>query len=125
MKNVLPCPSRGFTLLELLVVLAIVAALLGIAVPQYSNYRKRAYDARAMSDLRNAAIAEEVYFLDSESYLSCTNKQCASLPGLRQLSGGVTLQITATASGFTGTSTHAHGSGKIYRWDTENGGFQD
>lgn len=124
MKTNVSHASPGFTLLELLVVLAIVGALLGIAAPQYSSYRKRAYDARSMSDLRNAAIAEEVYFLDSEKYLSCADNACTALPGIRRLSSGVTLQMTATTTGFTGTATHSHGTGKIYRWSSDDGGLQ-
>lgn len=114
--------SAGFTLLELLVVLAIVGALIAIAIPGYSSYRAKAYDLRAELDLRNIALAEEAYFLDAEKYLSCQNDACKTLPGIRRLSQGVTLAISATTSGFTGTSTHPLGR-KILRWDSSQGGL--
>jgi type IV pilus assembly protein PilA len=118
-------PQRGFTLLELLVVIAIVSILSAIAVPQFSAYRKRSFDVRAREDLHNVAIAEEAYFLDSEHYQSCANDQCSILPGIAALSKGVTLGITAAADSFTGTATHASGTGKVFTWDSERGGLQE
>ena len=117
--------SRGFTLIELLVTMTIIGALMTIAIPQYQEYRKRGFDLRAQSDLRNIAIAEEAYFLDWERYLSCGGSTCAGLPGIQALSPGVTLQVTATATGFTGTATHPRGTGKVFAWDTALGGFQE
>jgi len=117
--------ERGFTLIELLVVLGIVSALLAIAIPHYARYRQQAFDLRAAFDLRNVALAEEAYFLESEQYLSCTTDQCQGLPGIVRLSKGVTLAVTATTTGFVGTSTHARGSGKIFRWDSLAGGMAE
>jgi prepilin-type N-terminal cleavage/methylation domain-containing protein len=117
--------SAGFTLLELLVTMALVAILIGIAVPQYSDYRRRGFDIRAASDLKNVATAEEAYFIDYEAYLSCTDAECAELPGIRALSRGTTLSISAAEDSFTGTSTHPQGTGRIYTWDSEGGGLQD
>jgi prepilin-type N-terminal cleavage/methylation domain-containing protein len=51
--------DAGFTLLELLVTMAIVAILTAIALPAYSQYRMRSFDAAARSDLRNAMTAIE------------------------------------------------------------------
>ncbi len=81
----------GFTLIELLVVIAIIGILSATAIPQYAAYKKRAFDARAKTDLANVAIAEEAYFTDAEKYLSCSNNSCANIPGVSRLSKGVAL----------------------------------
>ncbi|MCO6429244.1 MAG: prepilin-type N-terminal cleavage/methylation domain-containing protein [Deltaproteobacteria bacterium] len=117
--------SRGFTLLELLVVMAIVVILTGIAVPQFSAYRQRAFDLRALSDLRNLAAAEEVYFMDSESYLTCSNQECLNLPGIAALSRGVSISAQAAERSFTATASHDKGSGRSFEWDSDNGGLQE
>jgi len=115
--------AQGFTLIELLVVIAIIGILTATALPQYSDYKKRAFDSVAKSDLVHIAIAEEAYFLDSESYLSCSDASCVALPGIASLSQGVTVTMTASSISFTGSSQHSKGSGKTFKWDSEAGGL--
>ena len=115
----------GFTLLELLVAIAIIGIISGIALPQYAEYRQRGFDARARSDLYMVALAEESYFIDYETYLTCSDADCAELPGVSRISNGVSISITATDQSFTGTSTHPKGSGKVFSWDSESGGLTD
>jgi type IV pilus assembly protein PilA len=69
MKN-----QKGFTLIELMIVIAIIGILAAIAIPQFSAYRKRSYNAAAQSDLRNAATAQEAYYVDEETYTSDISK---------------------------------------------------
>lgn len=115
--------QKAFTLLELMITLTIVSILVSIAIPQYTDYKRRAFDTRASVDLRNVALAEEAYYMDSESYLSCSSSACLSLPGVGALSKGVELSINASDSSFTGESSHPGGTGKVFNWDSENGGM--
>lgn len=114
----------GFTLLELLVSLSIVGILSAIAIPEYRAYQQRAFDIRALGDLRTVALAEEAYFMNSERYLACRDTGCAELPGVARLSQGVSLVVTTDEESFTADAHHAKGSGKRYRWDSANGGLQ-
>ncbi len=118
--------QKGFTLIELLVVVAIIGILAAIAIPQFQEYRERGYDAGARSDLRNAATAEEAYFIDNDTYVSCGDSAAcvAALDGLTSTSATVQLSMTGTTTAFTGTATASAGSGVTYNWDSDNGGMQ-
>jgi type IV pilus assembly protein PilA len=94
--------SKGFTLIELLVVVAIVGILAAVAIPQFAAYRARGFNARVQSDARNAATAEEAYFVDNNTYLSGA---CSGLPGFTT-SAGVTCTAAGTPTSFTITTSH-------------------
>lgn len=117
-------PCKGFTLIELIVAIGIIGILAAIAVQQYAIYKAQGFDARAKTDLRNLASAEEAYFVDNEVFLSCTDSDCATLlPGIVALSDGVTVEVTAAAESFTATAEHPQGSGATCSWDSAQEGF--
>jgi type IV pilus assembly protein PilA len=58
----------GFTILELLIAVAVIGILAAIALPQFTLYRERTYNSAALSDLRNAKLFIESHFADSRSY---------------------------------------------------------
>jgi type IV pilus assembly protein PilA len=60
----------GFTLIELMVVVLIIAILIAIAIPTFLGARRRAQDKQAQSNLRNALTAEKTYYVDVQTYTS-------------------------------------------------------
>ena len=60
--------EEGFTLIELMVVVLIIAILLAIAIPTFLGARSRAQDRAAQSNLRNALTAEKTYYTDAQAY---------------------------------------------------------
>lgn len=117
--------SSGFTLLELLVTLTIVSILVATSIPLYRDYRAQAYDFRALNDLRMVALAQEAYFLENESYYSCSSSNCTDLPGISKLSRGVDITIEGGDESFRGTASHPLGTGKKFVWDSTLGGLQE
>lgn len=113
--------EKGFTLIELLVVVAIIGILAAIAIPQFSAYRAQGFNARASSDLRNLATAEEAYFAANAAYTSSTNSD--TLTGFKQ-SPGVIIAITPAGATFTASAYHTNGN-KTFDWNSANGGLQN
>jgi type IV pilus assembly protein PilA len=61
--------DKGFTLIELMVVVLIIAILIAIAIPTFLGLRKRAQDRAAQSDLRNALTAAKAFYTDEDTYI--------------------------------------------------------
>ncbi|MES2007002.1 MAG: prepilin-type N-terminal cleavage/methylation domain-containing protein [Patescibacteria group bacterium] len=59
---------RGFSLIELLVVISIIGLLVGIIVPNLSNARAASRDARRVSDIKNIQLALALYYNDNLHY---------------------------------------------------------
>lgn len=60
--------DEGFTLVELMVVILIIAILIAVAVPTFLGVRRGAQDRTAQVDLRNFILAERSYYVDNTAY---------------------------------------------------------
>src|SRR5207253_10733667 len=61
--------SRAFTLIELIVVLAIIAILMSLVYPMYTSISERAKATKDMSNLRQIGMATQTYLNDNDGVL--------------------------------------------------------
>lgn len=79
--------ESGFTLIELMVVVLIIAILIAIAIPTFLGQRQKAQDKQAQSNLRNALTAEKSYYVDSQVYTAVAADMEAIEPVLTWMGG--------------------------------------
>jgi type IV pilus assembly protein PilA len=101
--------EKGFTLIELMIVIAIIGILAAIAIPQFSAYRKRSYNASANADLRNAATAQEAYYVDAKTYAANVDMLTGATYGLYTTEDVQVRVMGADTGGYTMTAFHSSG----------------
>lgn len=109
--------QRGFTLLEMMVVVAIIAILAAILIPNFTHARAQAASSACMGNIKTIATALELYYTDKQAYPAASN---TPIDTKATGSGGL-------LAGYLGQPPEdpAAGAGKYYSFSTfSSGGVQ-
>ena len=96
--------EKGFTLIELMIVIAIIGVLAAIAIPNFLNYQCKAKQAEAKANLGSIATCEEGYMVEHDTYSTVLNDIGFATKGTTRYTYSIT---AATATTFTGQATAA------------------
>jgi type IV pilus assembly protein PilA len=104
--------QSGFTLVELLVVMIILAVLLAISVPAYLGFKDRAQQKTASANVRSAIPSAEAYFVDKHTYVGMSFAALQAIdPGISRTIQTVTASPTAYCISAKVGSWWAHVAG--------------
>lgn len=102
-------PHRGFTLIEVMVVVAIVGILAAIAIPSYQDYVIRSRITQATSGLAARRVLMEQYYQDHHAFSSAAcNAGSSGLFSFSCTADASTYTLTASGQGFTYTVDQAN-----------------
>ena len=112
--------KKGFTLIELMIVVAIIGILAAIAIPQFASYRQRAQDSAAKSALKNLATAQEDYYQQHDIYVNAGEEANLSFTPETSLTFAV---INGDSDSWSATAQH-NSSTNQFTYSSSNGGLQ-
>jgi type IV pilus assembly protein PilA len=101
--------EKGFTLIELMIVIAIIGILAAIAIPNFISYRKRSYNTAANADIKNLYTSAQAYFTDNPAGATTSLDDYKSY-GFRQTADvDVSIQGSGSQGAFSAQTFHSSG----------------
>jgi prepilin-type N-terminal cleavage/methylation domain-containing protein len=99
------CKKNGFSLVELMVVISIIATLTAILLPNFMGARERARDTQKIQDLESMKNALRSYYNDTQSYPTGTGSTLAAsfstyMPGVSDLDYSYTYEVGNNGESF-------------------------
>lgn len=92
--------SKGFTLIELMIVVAIIGILAAIAIPNFLKYQCKARQSEAKSNLGAIRVNEEAYYAEYDTYSAETSKIGFEIKGVKKYD----YSLETAANAFTATA---------------------
>lgn len=122
--------QRGFSLIELMIVVGIVGILSAIALPAYQDYVTKAKITEATSGLADLRVKMEQYYQDNRTYVGYVDGGCnlSSNGNPAIVAESFTFTCAADASTYTITATgevSAAMTGYLYSIDQDNGKYSE
>jgi type IV pilus assembly protein PilA len=117
--------DEGFTLIELMVVVMIIAVLIAIAIPSFLGFRKSAQDRSAQAELRNVLLSEKAFWLDNGTYTETAADILAFEPNANMNADpalGVTADLNGADSDIVCLTRTAESGNSFSLWESSTAG---